>query len=283
MKGPNLFIVGAQKSGTTSLHSYLGRHPDVFMSEPKEPGFFVPELDGYYSKEDEWYSDLFKNGQNARYRGEASTHYTKRPVYEGVAERIHNAAPEAHIIYLMREPVSRAISHYWHNLHKFEEHRSIISAMQENPVYKAFGDYAFQLEPYLRVFGSNRVFTLTFETLTSNPLETVNSLLKWLDLSPSDHDITFTKENARPEVFEAVRGQGRLQRFRESELWDRASHFVPKPLRTLGKKMAVGPAVHSEIDEPEVRARLAPWAKEVVARTSALLAREFPEWEVPDL
>lgn len=86
-KRVNLFLVGAMKSGSTTLHEYLSQHPDIFMSEEKEPGYFVPELWRDRPKDD--YDRLFTNAYDKKYMGESSTHYTKLPTYKGVAERIY--------------------------------------------------------------------------------------------------------------------------------------------------------------------------------------------------
>src|ERR1700756_770498 len=81
---PNLIIIGGLKCGTTSIHHYLGLHPEIQMSKPKELNFFVAELN--------W--DLGLDGSASRFddrfkvRGESSPHYTNLPRYEGVAERI---------------------------------------------------------------------------------------------------------------------------------------------------------------------------------------------------
>jgi hypothetical protein len=67
---PNLFIVGAMRSGTTSLHAYLGLHPEIFMSVPKEPSYFVKEMN--LAKGQEWYLGLFAAAGKAKVIGESS-------------------------------------------------------------------------------------------------------------------------------------------------------------------------------------------------------------------
>lgn len=101
---PTFLIIGAAKSGTTSLHQYLDQHPDVFMSPVKETNYFafcdgIPEFQGpwaglarQYSVMDlESYRRLFSAGASHRARGEASPQYLFRP---GTAERIHRQLPE---------------------------------------------------------------------------------------------------------------------------------------------------------------------------------------------
>src|SRR5580704_16187248 len=150
LRRPNLFIIGAMKSGTTTLHEYLDSHPQIAMSRVKEPGFFVEELT--HRQGEDWYLSLFDQDSCFRYRGESSTHYTKLPVYQGVAERLFRFSPDARLIYIMRNPFERTMSHYWHNVRDTlygRERRSPLKAIREQPDYVAFGDYAMQLEPYI--------------------------------------------------------------------------------------------------------------------------------------
>ena len=100
MNKPNLFLIGSMKSGTTTLHDLLAEHPDISMSEPKEPCYFVdpdllknlwPEMwrMGYW-KDEQAYLALFSGKSGAKYFGESSTDYTKMPKISGVAwPRMH--------------------------------------------------------------------------------------------------------------------------------------------------------------------------------------------------
>ena len=149
---PNLIIIGAMKSGSTSLHSYLGTHPEIFMCEPKEPWYFIEEIN--WSKGEDWYLDLFKSAGNAKVVGESSTDYTKIPKYMGVPEKIRNFNPATRFIYIMRDPVKRTISHYWHNVRLHGEKRDPLKAIQEDSLYLEVSDYAMQLDPYIQIFGN---------------------------------------------------------------------------------------------------------------------------------
>ena len=77
-------MIGGLKCGTTSLHHYLNLHPEVGMSRPKELNFFVAELNWELGAD--WYRSHFP--ADAAVRGETSPHYTNRPRFEGVAERM---------------------------------------------------------------------------------------------------------------------------------------------------------------------------------------------------
>ena len=108
---PNLFVIGAMKSGTTTLHEYLGSHPEICMSDRKEPGYFVEEYG--WSNGVDWYLRQFSGDGKEKYLGESTTDYTKLPRFKGVARRIAEFNPGAKIMYLLRDPIERTISHYW--------------------------------------------------------------------------------------------------------------------------------------------------------------------------
>ena len=118
MREPDFFIVGAAKSGTTSLYSYVRQHPEVFLPSMKEPRFFVdPDYFGGDAlghltqvRDLDEYLGLFAGAPECARVGEAS------PVYlysRGTAERIRGFRPDASIVAILRNPVDRAYSHYW--------------------------------------------------------------------------------------------------------------------------------------------------------------------------
>ena len=118
MNLPNLLIVGAAKSGTTSLHNYLKQHPDIFMSNHKEPHFLINNEigvnripKGINNLQD--YSNLFSNGASHKYRGESSAMYLQFP--EIAIKNIDRYLDEdVKIIIMLRNPIERAFSGYQH-------------------------------------------------------------------------------------------------------------------------------------------------------------------------
>ncbi len=107
---PNLIIIGGLKCGTTSIHHYLGLHPQIQMSKPKELNFFVEELNWDLGLD--WYASRFDS--RSPVRGESSPHYTNLPRFEGVAARIHEHCPDARLLYMVRDPIKRILSHWVH-------------------------------------------------------------------------------------------------------------------------------------------------------------------------
>jgi hypothetical protein len=279
---PNLFIIGAAKCGTTSLHHFLAQHPDFFMSRLKEPGFFVPEF-RYHPKDPDWYLGLFADAVGVRYAGESSTHYTKRPLFEGVARRLHAFSPDARLIYMMRDPIDRAISHYWHNTRslrpEFNEKRPMLEALTQDPLYMAYGDYAMQLEPWLEFFGSNMVLTLVYEEVIQDQEAELGQLLAWLGQSPMPEGAGLERRNARPETITAPRGFGILERFRRSALWGRLSPLAPRLLKDKALKLTTRQSAQKQVDSSEEASeQLRPIAREQVRRLEKLLERSFPLW-----
>ncbi len=195
-KFPNLFIIGAMKSATSSLHECLDRHPQLYMSRFKEPQYFAPHRtpEGYLWGQgnpypepgEEWYIRLFEEAGDVKYAGESSTAYTRRPMNEGVADRIHAYCPEAKLIYVMRDPVERALSHYRYNVANLREGRPLMKALRDDRQYIDHSRYDFQLDPYLQRFESAQLYLTTMEELVSSPRETMQSLLSWLGVQAID-------------------------------------------------------------------------------------------------
>lgn len=277
---PNLFIIGAMKSGTTSLHEYLNSHPDIFMSKVKEPGYFSKCVN-YYPKDSAWYMSLFADVKDEVIVGESSTHYTKLPTCDDVVDRLWKFNPDARFIYVMRHPVKRVISHYWHNIKNGEEYRDILSAIDANEEYISFSDYAYQLEPYIARFGMEKMYTLTFEDLINDPDKELKNIFSWLGV-----DNTFVvgasheTYNALPETFKKVRGRGLLYSLRSSVLWNSLSPLVPKVITRYAASMTEQDVVKSTDDSVQATKVLTPVLAEKVRVLEKLLDKELDVWKI---
>lgn len=173
---PTFLLVGAMKSGTTSLHEYLDVHPQICMAYPKEPNFFVSDSD----MDLESYKSCFDG--NATEYGEASTNYTKYPAFEGVPELIHDLLPDVKILYLVRDPVERAVSHYVHNRIHDRESDPIDEAFlpPEESHYIQTSRYYFQISRYLEYFSLDQVLIVQSEALRSRRAEVLARICDFL-------------------------------------------------------------------------------------------------------
>jgi len=208
---PSFFILGAAKCGTTSLHGFLGQHPEICMSDPKEPFYF----EGPFGKGVSWYFN--------RYFGHWSPSLTAvgearhRNLYApSAAARIHRYNPDARLIVCMRKPADRAVSHWWHFYSKLRDPLPLKEALAadlkriqmgityESPsnqdvyvrtldltgngplrTYLDSGYYLEQIERFLKLFPRSQMHFVWSEDLESNPPGVVSGVLKFLDLDPT--------------------------------------------------------------------------------------------------
>lgn len=183
---PNLIIIGAMKCGTSSLHRYLDLHPEISMSALKEPNYFIDPAGGAPSTLDrgiDWYRSLFDPA--APIRGEASVNYTSLPATGGTAAQIAAALGEPKLIYMVREPVSRTISHYMHAKAAGREPRGIDEALADpHSRYVRRSLYATQLEPFIEAFGREALLIETQGALMSDRRATLQRAFEFLAVDP---------------------------------------------------------------------------------------------------
>ncbi|MGH9243699.1 MAG: sulfotransferase family protein [Acidimicrobiales bacterium] len=189
---PTFVVIGAQKSGTTSLIHHLGEHPDVFALK-REVHFFDRHLD----RGAEWYRQRFAAAGHERAIGEGTPEYM---YVDGVAPRLAALLPDARLIAILRNPVDRAYSQYWHNRTRGHEPLDFESALAAEPerlraadarqraryAYVDRGRYLGQLERICDQFPRSALEIVLFEDLCRAPVPVVQSLYRFLDV---DHQV----------------------------------------------------------------------------------------------
>jgi hypothetical protein len=183
---PNLIIIGAMKCGTTSLHRYLSHHPEVFMSRKKEVNFFVEHSN--WSKGLDWYKSHFTEPRKVR--GEASPNYTCHPLFPSLADKMHAILPDAKLIYCVRHPIKRMISHYVHEYSLGLENRGFEEAMldpKDNP-YLVRSMYFYQLEQYLKYYPASQIKVMVLEEMEQDPFSTLKEIFGFLEVDPNYKD-----------------------------------------------------------------------------------------------
>jgi len=221
MKKPDFFIVGAPRSGTTSLFSYLKEHPDIFMCVPKEPHYFCKDLYAdatqFYRKnwfhifDERTYSELFSKCEEVKIAGEASTTYLYSKV---AAKEIYKFNPEAKIIIILREPVG--FLHSWHSyvFNCYEENiKDFKTALEsEDPrkqglvelpklvkhpsrlYYSEMAKFSDQVQRYIDVFPREQIKIIIFDELKNDVEKVYVDILDFLNVS-SSYMPDFTVQN----------------------------------------------------------------------------------------
>lgn len=275
---PNLFVVGAPKAGTTSLHRYLDQHPDIAMAPDKEPWFFTRDPDRIEAEEED-YLDLFA-GLDATYVGEATPSYLRHP---DVPARIHDRRPDARIVVSLRDPVERAWSHYLMEHREGREDRSFAEAVdaelasdEVDPLARIVepGRYREQVRRYLETFGEDQVHVLLLDDLGEDPHGTLEGIAAFLDVDPApmrevEVERHYGYRQPRNELARRIRNDEHVR-------WV-ARRVLPEGVREfLGDRVLMADRPKPDID-PEVRDRLeAVYAPEVDG-LEQLLDRELPE------
>jgi hypothetical protein len=164
---PDFVILGAMKCGTSTLAAQLAAQPGLFMTTPKEPNFFSD--DAVFARGLSWYESLFDAAPPGALKGEASTHYTKRPTHPQALPRMAAVLEDPKLVYLIRNPVERAVSHYIHEWSMGVMPEPIEEAFDRHPELVAYSRYAEQIAPYRDHYGAGRILVATLEEMERAP------------------------------------------------------------------------------------------------------------------
>ena len=197
---PDFLIVGAMKAGSTSLFDWLGLQPEVFVPQVKEPNFF--SNDETWSKGTDWYRSLFRGAPPGTIVGEASVGYTD-PTWSSIAaSRIADVVPDVRLLFVARDPVERARSHYRHEVLRGREKRSLTEALASpDSPYVQRSLYYRCLGPYLEGFQRERICVVTFESVFGPDQLGWNEVVKFLGLEPRKRPISHRNASAEREQF----------------------------------------------------------------------------------
>ena len=174
---PNFIIIGAMKSGTSTLHSNLQLHPEIGMSKLKEPHYF----DKFYHKPLSFYADQFSSGK--RINGESTPAYSWNHIFPEVPERIYKAIPDVKLIYVLRDPVDRIISHLHHDLYRGRFGLSEVDdVVLSDPKYVQTSKYFSQINCYLKYFDLEKIHFLETLTLKNDMNNALNEICTFLEV-----------------------------------------------------------------------------------------------------
>jgi len=291
---PDFLIIGASKSGTTTLFEYLDRHPGVFMCRPKEPDFFC--RDEQYARGLAWYASLFADAEPGQLCGEASTHYTNSPRFPDAASRIAQHLPGAKLIFIMREPVGRAYSLYVQGIKTAQNVDGITTPPHtfEDHLANDFGftdaiDYLAQIKLYREHFPRESFLFLLFEDLVQDPGRTLDQItdLLGVDRFPEDVRALDLKSNVATEHFDRVTRSQIAAKVKRIPFAQAISNALPQSVREftyrLLRRSGGGQKVAEQMKPPpmlpETRAKLDSQFRGRNRELSEYLGIDLSAWE----
>ncbi|NER98733.1 MAG: sulfotransferase domain-containing protein [Symploca sp. SIO1B1] len=298
---PNFLVIGAAKSGTTSLYAYSKQHPEIYMSPLKEPRFFAFEGEkidfcgpgsNIFNQETitsiEAYRALFDGISDEKAIGEASPAYLCVPK---AAECIYHYIPDVKLIVILRQPAERAYSSFLHTVKAGAElNIDFTHALQEEEKrilnnwgfiwrHKTLGFYYPQLKPYFDRFNRNQIRVYLYEDLCNQPVELMQDLFQFLGVD----------DKFIPDVSSKFNATGIPQnRFLYYLLFTKKSplkpikNFLralfPGKLRTplakgIKSKLLVKPTM-----SPEIKKQLTQEYREDILKVQDLIQKDLSKW-----
>lgn len=274
---PDFLVFGAMRAGTTSLHGLLASLPNLSLPNMKETDFFIHSKN--WGLGPEWYRGLFQPSQDVL-KGEVNPNYSKRDVFPEVPDLVRDANPGVRLIYLVRDPVLRAISHYrhtWASTGDLPGSGPVAGSWDERHII-ATSKYAWQLEAWLAHFPAEQILVLDFDALVSDTLSEVQAVARHIGAPLPRTVEVLSEDNTSHEV-------ARMPR------WWHALRNTPAGLRarTLAPKRLVG-AVKSQLKAKEgsdvpgfsdaARARFEDELRADAQRFRTLSGMGFEHWSV---
>lgn len=293
---PNFLVIGAAKAGTTSLHRYLGQHPQIFMSRLKETNFFAlegkPRFGGPHDRSivnrdmiwrERDYRRLFRHVRGELAIGEASPRYLYTP---GTARRIRSRIPEARLLAVLRQPAERAHSHFVMRCRDgFEPCATLEEALADGPRrrrlnwasgrYLEQGFYARQLSEYFDNLPSDQVRVFLFEDLCNDPQGLLRQIFEFLGVDEDFPIDTSRRENVSGTLANPIL---RL-------LWTRTHPprrlirpLLPKRLRGLVSRFVISRPLYRVPLEPGLRRRLTELYRDDILELQKMIDRDLSAW-----
>jgi hypothetical protein len=299
---PDFLLVGAAKSATSSLFSYLDQHPQIVMASVKESWFFsfyknrphyaspgilsniVSELDPYLR--------LYNGAQASQILGDACPSYLY--TYEDTIRNIRQlyseeALAKLKIVISLREPVSRAYSQFYTFKRKVQEPLAFAQAIQKDRVkqrmqdnwnifydYPGFGMYSKQVEAFQQAFGKERVLVFLYEDIQADIHAVCRSIYSFLGIDPDfvvDDRLKHNSFAGEASIKWIVAGL-----FSKNKYKRMISALIPKPLRMLLLYIILVPLVKRKPMDENTLKQFSDYFKQDIVKLEELIGRDLSSW-----
>ncbi len=293
---PNFIVIGAGRSGTTSLHHYLGQHPEIYLCPEKSPNFFVsdevqPEWEGptvrrmaqHWVRDRGAYEALFDRARGERAIGEASPVYLQAL---SAAPAIAKLCPDARLVAILRDPVDRAYTHFLgrrrDGLDSRVDFREVVAEERSRPLpdsvafgnYLGCGRYHHFLGPYFELFPRERIRVYLYDDLVSDAHGLLADLFAFLDVDP-----TFVPSTEKRHAQTGVIENSLLRAVWTGSVSLRTAvrPYLPAVVRDLGRPIFARRLAKEHL-EPELRAELIEVFRDDIGRLQGLIGRDLKQW-----
>lgn len=295
---PNFLIIGAQKAGTTSLSLYLKQHPQIYI-DGDEPHFFAfegkrPKLLGPRAAETlfwktrittlESYQKLFQHVTTEKAVGETSSYYLFIPE---TPKRIFHYIPHVKLIAILRNPVDRAYSNFWHCVRLgFEPCTDFVRALQEEEhsrkhwgivwQYKAKGCYYTQLKRYYEVFDHTQIRVYLNEDLAKAPEDMLKDIFGFLGVNDRFLPDVSSKHNINPGIPRNMM----LYKFlhKQHPLYGISKYFLPGNIRNQIISVLRNNNLKKATLSLKLRKQLIKYYREDILQLQDLIQRDLTNW-----
>ena len=295
MRRPDFYVIGAARCGTTSLYHYLRAHPGIFMPDEKEPRYFAldafPGSPYYDEMRTRWVSEeadylaLFAEAREDQRIGEATPIYLYHPE---APSRILAASPEARFIAILRNPIDRAHSHYMLRAMRGRTDVTFEDAVREEmrlgdaiwggeQHFLRLGRYGEALDRWLEVVPRERMLLLLHDDLRTDADGVVRRVYDFLGVDPSVRPPVETRYSMTGLPKNAL-----VRRvFRSRGLKKTVRALLPRRIvGSLGEKVRTK-AFERPTVSPALRAELADYYRDDIARASEIVGRDLSHWTSP--
>lgn len=285
-------IIGAAKAGTTSLTQYISQHPDIFFPREKEIPFFLREE--VWSQGTKYLETYYSEKGNQKLIGIGHVHML--PSVDA-ASRLHQYCPDVKLIVVLRNPIDRAYSAYWHSRRlEWEKSATFEEALEQEPTrsaersliatdfaYLNDGCYYNHLQTYLKLFQRDRLYVVLTDDLKTDTPGTFTKLLTWLGVDPRLDEVDLTKKSnvaSQPRyslLNKLLLSRGSLKQAYKAvvpkKLQYEVAERLKKPLLQMNSKALDYPPI-----QESTRARLREYFEPHNARLGEFLNRDLSHW-----
>jgi hypothetical protein len=272
---PTFVVIGAMKSGTSSLRDYLRAHPDVFVPPEEELHYFVEGMN--WRLGEDWYRERFAEAGDVTAIGEKSATYTMHPEHPGVPERMHALLPDVRLLYVVRHPLARIRSHFIHQFGRGHEHRPINEAVREDPRYVDTTRYAMQLERYRDWFPDEQIMVVTSEHLDHDRAETFARIATFCGVDPNV-ELAALETRSHGSGSKQV-PMGVTARLRTIPAVRKAAESLPAPIRS---RLGAATRRSLKVDEVELSPSTEAWIvdqlRDDLVKLRPSLGDDFDAW-----